>query len=216
MVAGETYELRVGAQPVSPPVGDPESRPVQQRARLELRWLNGEPLYAPVILPLDRRGFPTHAWTGAAPAGTTRAEIRLVQPRGRGDLLAESVSLVRADLLPVPLVFLAEAPGELKVSDLRVAYDLPAPPAPPQLLPQVRVRTQALDPPIAPVARLSLTDLQGIGKARAGRLVEIGIDSIEKLAAAAPEDVARAMRGMGVSAKNAARFIEEARELLRF
>jgi hypothetical protein len=38
------------------------------------------------------------------------------------------VDLARADTVAVPLIFLGEAPGELKLSRLRVAYDMPAPP----------------------------------------------------------------------------------------
>lgn len=135
VVARERYELRVRARPapslttVSQSAGNPEGRAIQQRARLELRWLDDGPLGDPVILPLDGLDFPSHAWAGTVPAGTTRAEVRLVQPRSRGNLLVESVSLERADLVSVPLIFLGEAPGELTVSDLRVTYDLPAPPA---------------------------------------------------------------------------------------
>ena len=32
------------------------------------------------------------------------------------------------ELVDVPLTFLAEAPGQLTVLDLRLTYDLPAPP----------------------------------------------------------------------------------------
>lgn len=223
VIAGETYELRVHARPIPPLLGDQESRPVQQRARLELHWLDDGPLEVPVTQPLDGRDFPTHAWKGAALVGATRAEVRLIQPQGRGDLLIESVSLERADLVPVPLIFLAEAPGELTVSNLRVAYDLPEPPGQPQPPTRATSRVQAMTPgpqpltvvsPVAPVIAAPLTAIPGIGEARARRLAEVGIDSIEKLATAAPEEVARALRKVGVSAKYVARFVEEARRLL--
>jgi hypothetical protein len=129
VVAGESYELRMCARPEFPSADDTAIRLLQQRARLELRWLDDGPLGDPVILPLDGRDFPSHAWAGVAPVGATRAEVRLVQPRSQGNLLVESVSLERADLVSVPLIFLGEAPGELTVSDLRVTYDLPTPPA---------------------------------------------------------------------------------------
>lgn len=61
---------------------------------------------------------------------------------------------------------------------------------------------------------MPLTVIPGIGEARARRLAEAGIDSIEKLATATPEEVARALRKVGVSAKHVARLIEEARRLL--
>lgn len=55
----------------------------------------------------------------------------------------ESVSLERADLVSVPLTFLAETPGEMTVSDLRVAYDLPEPPSQPRLPAPAVARVQA-------------------------------------------------------------------------
>lgn len=129
VVAGECYELQVCAQPLKTSATDPETLPDEQRARLELRWLKNESeIGESVILLLDGRNFPKHAWAGTAPDGVAQAEIRLIQPRGQGDLLVESVSLSRIDMLSVPLIFLAEAPGELKVSDLRVTYDPPGPP----------------------------------------------------------------------------------------
>ena len=105
----------------------------------------------PAILPLDGRDFPTHSWSGTAPKGATQAEVRLVQPHGKGKLVVESVSLSRADLVDVPLTFLAEAPGQLTVSDLRVTYDLPEPPTPLQLPDPVenQGRTLAVARPLA-------------------------------------------------------------------
>ena len=240
VVGGERYELQVCAWPVPPPADDPETQPVQQRARLELHWLTDDDVIGePVILPLDGRDFPIRAWTGTAPDGTTQAEIRLVQPQGRGNLVVESVSLSRADLVSVPLTFLAEAPGELTVSDLRVTYEPSEPPPellPPQPTTRVAPQRRAIapvpqppvepviagpptppvatppGPPATPVAAPPLTTVGGIGEGRAQRLAEIGIDSLERLAAAAPEDVARVLRG--VSVEMAAGFIEEARQLL--
>lgn len=128
IVAGERYELRACARPEFQLDDKAETRPHEQRARLELHWLADGPLGDPIFLPLDGRGFPSYAWAGTAPSGANRAEIRLIQPRSLGSLLVEYVSFERADLVPVPLIFLGEAPGELTVSDLHVTYDLPAPP----------------------------------------------------------------------------------------
>jgi hypothetical protein len=161
IVAGERYEVRVCAHPapslttVSQWAGNPEGQPIQQRARLELRWLDDRLLGDPVILPMDGRGFPSYAWAGTAPAGATRAEIRLIQPRSRGSLLVEYVSLERADLVSVPLIFLGEAPGELTVSDLRVTYDLPEPPE--QALP-VTVAAAEVSPVVTATRPLTLPD----------------------------------------------------------
>ncbi|MGK7949688.1 MAG: hypothetical protein AB4368_13080, partial [Xenococcaceae cyanobacterium] len=63
--------------------------------------------------------------TGTAPDEATQAEIRLIQPKGEGNLVVESVSFSQIDSVSVPLIFLAETPGELTVSDFCVAYDLP-------------------------------------------------------------------------------------------
>ncbi|HAA33601.1 MAG TPA: hypothetical protein DCE56_45085, partial [Cyanobacteria bacterium UBA8553] len=104
---------------------------------------------------------------GNVPDGATAAEIRLIQPKAQGELLVKSVSLSQADVVSVPLIFLSEAPGELTVSELRVAYDLPEPPAPPKpsALPRASrsstLRRQALtlppqqpviEPPVEPIA----------------------------------------------------------------
>jgi predicted flap endonuclease-1-like 5' DNA nuclease len=59
-----------------------------------------------------------------------------------------------------------------------------------------------------------LTAIPGIGEARARRLAEVGIDTIHKLVAARPEDVARALKRSGVSEKHAAGFIERAKQRL--
>jgi len=52
----------------------------------------------------------------------------------------------------------------------------------------------------------------GIGKKRAEKLQEAGINTVEDLAAADPADVAQALRG--VSAENAAILIEHAKTKL--
>ena len=56
-----------------------------------------------------------------------------------------------------------------------------------------------------------LTAISGIGEARTRQLAEIGIDSIEKLAAASPQDVAQ-LRGVDV--EMAAQFIAQAKALV--
>ncbi|PZO51928.1 MAG: hypothetical protein DCF14_08245, partial [Phormidesmis priestleyi] len=129
VVAGAQYQLQVKArtQATATP-RDPQNQPLQNRARLELRWLGQQGvLGAAIVLPLDGPDFPGHAWTGAAPAAAIQVEIGLIQPRGQGDLRVQSVSFLRMDGLSVPLIFLSEAPGELTVSSLRVVYDLPPP-----------------------------------------------------------------------------------------
>jgi hypothetical protein len=129
--AGERLKLIVIARPEAPSASDVEAEHIERRARLELRWLaDGTAKGEPAILPLDGRNFATHSWAGETPAGINGAEIRLIQPHGQGNLLVESVSLQYSELVPVPLLFLSEAPGELTVSDLRVDYDLHEAPQP--------------------------------------------------------------------------------------
>jgi len=218
VVAGDSYEMRVRARPRGPIVGDPEVRPVQERARLEFRWRTDGSLGEPVILLLDGRGFHTQAWAGTAPVRANQAEVRLVQPQGRGNLLVEELSLARTDMVSVPFTFLAEVPGELTVSDLRVAYDLPEPTGP-RRQEMIRAAQQLLVEPLtepAPAAPPPITVIDGIGEKRAERLAAMGIDSMEKLAAATPEIVAPVLGGVpvDVALKLAAQFIEEAKKLL--
>ena len=159
VAAEERYELRVRAWPLSPPADDAETRQLQQRARLELHWLaDDSEVGDPVILPLDGRDFPSHAWAGVAPVGATRAEVRLVQPRSRGSLLVESMWLEQTDLVPVPLIFLGEVPGELTISDLSVTYDLPEPPAPPEQALPVTVAAAEVSPVVTATRPLTLAD----------------------------------------------------------
>lgn len=192
VVAGESYELRVCARPEFPSADDTANRLLQQRARLELRWLDDGLLGNPVILPLDGRGFSSYAWAGTAPSGATRAEIRLIQPRSRGNLLVKSVSLEQADLVSVPLIFLGEAPGELTVSDLRVTYDLPKPPAPPEQALPVTVAAAEVSPVVTATRPLILADaaigiVAGVGERFSGFLNSQRITTIAELAALDPE-----------------------------
>src|SRR5260221_1635643 len=73
--------------------------------------------------------------------------------------------------------------------------------------------TQASQPSQAPAASiLSLTSIPGIGEARANQLKAVGIDSLEKLATATPEDIVQPLKG--VILEVAARFIKEAQQLI--
>lgn len=143
VLADLDYQLQVSARSMS--LADAENRPPEQRPRLELRWITDEgETGKPEILPLDGRDFPLHARTSTAPNGATQAEIRLIQPQGLGDLVVESVSLEQSDLVSVPLIFLAEAPGELVVSNLRVTYDVPILPKSTMLTPRGTTKRLAL------------------------------------------------------------------------
>lgn len=131
VVAGDMYELRVSARPEIPLLGDPSSIPLKQHARLELQWQsNGQPGDV-ITLILDGQTFSQNAWAGTVPAGMNQAAIRLIQPKNSAtppeNLLVTAVTLDHVQLTPVPLIFLSDAPGELTVSKMQVAYDHPAP-----------------------------------------------------------------------------------------
>ncbi len=269
--------------------------------RIELRWFKADqsPAGLPVVLEIPPTGFDSALASGASPAEATEAELRLVAPGGTA-LEIKHVSLRFSTFTPVPVTFVAQAPGELTVSNWRVLFEqteAAAPripqkglctPTPPGRQPgetsndccfcpccetertmveitsmETRSGRPALvghcancgsdlvrfggprdsgarpftprpltanrpivQPTTTPrrttagrnrldvdvAATPSLTNISGIGNARARRLAEIGIDSIEKLAAAAPEEVATALNG--ISASTAAEFIQRAKQLL--
>ncbi|HZI67521.1 MAG TPA: helix-hairpin-helix domain-containing protein, partial [Thermoanaerobaculia bacterium] len=248
--------------------------------RIELHYLtaNGPPAAATIVVNLSPEDSHVPAG-GTVPDQATRAEVHLVLP-ARTAIGVRSMSLQLSKLATVPIAFIAEAPGELKVSELRVAYDrvpVPPPPVPPEglrpptpadqaageepdrdsycghcgtrnslkntgvsrspagrptivgdcrncgaqivslggrpVMPHEVERsfpaTRAFFPKPIPTA---LTSIVGIGAARERGLIRAGIDSLGKLAAARPADVARAM--IGVGARNAPHFIAEARKLV--
>jgi len=59
---------------------------------------------------------------------------------------------------------------------------------------------------------LQLTDIRGIGQARAKQLAEIGIDSVEKLSIATPASIARIKF---ITPAVASQLVEQAKDLLR-
>ena len=237
--AGKIYQLMIQAPWTPASNDDPAKLPVQQRARLELRWLDGaaQPLGSLLTLPLDIRRFSVVAWSSVAPSGANRAEVRLIQPRGRGNLIVESVSLTQIDQVDVPLIFLAETPGELKLSNLRVTYDLPEEQDlldafTSQLASDAPIVRPPIVRPISPTTTLPpITAIGGIGEARARGLAALGLGTIDKLAAADPEAIAQALSGVtlklaaadpeaiaqalsGVTLKMASDFVDEAQRIL--
>jgi len=127
VTAGRTYTLethlamRYGVTGVSS--GHPQ---------LELHWLDasGADAAEPVIQVAEEHSATPVPHDVTAP--TAQAELRLVIPPGV-DLGVWSIDLREQVRLAVPVTFLAEAPGELTVTDAHVAYELaePAPPAVP-------------------------------------------------------------------------------------
>ncbi len=101
--------------------------------RIELRWLkaDGSPAGSPTSLEIFPTGFKSSAASGTTPADSTQAEIHLVVALGTS-LQMQQVSLRFSSPTTVPVTFLAQAPGELKVSNWQVAFEQ-AEAAPPRL-----------------------------------------------------------------------------------
>jgi DNA-binding beta-propeller fold protein YncE len=248
-----------------------------ENLRVEVRWLNAErtPTGSPAVIEVLADGLASSVGSGTTPKDATQAEIHLIVP-GRTTQVVKCVSLRFSKQTIVPLTFRAESPGELTVSDVRVAFEQVEPTPPPipdrglciptspgcepgkgsgdscfchqcetdktmvdkkpvvtsssrpgvtgkcdtcgtKLLRMGGARVPGAEPfsavgrsavlqprvivsavatrrtlvSAAARAPASLTDIPGIGEARARQLSEIGIDSVEKLAAATPETVAK-------------------------
>jgi DNA-binding beta-propeller fold protein YncE len=270
-----------------------QGRPVplgaaQARPRVELRWQKGDGslIGTPAQFQIAGDGFPRYRAAGVTPAGTARVAISLIAPAGT-ELEIDSVSLETPQTVPVPLTFISQGPGELRVSKSQVTYDVvPVPPppvpsgglatpTPPDGTPgeqpctaycpcckDERTITQA-QPRISPAGRpllvglcpvcgselvrpgglksaeaqpwpvrllaahgtsrapgrprsipstIPLTALRSLEKDRAGQLSRIGIDSVEKLAAASPEDVSKSAHQ--TSPEQAGSLIAEAKKFL--
>ncbi|HYH81288.1 MAG TPA: hypothetical protein VEX86_15900, partial [Longimicrobium sp.] len=106
--------------------------PEGEAPTLRVRWMDGagRETGAAAVHPLLPDDFPVHALRLEPPPGTTRAGVALVVP-ARAGLLARSLSVLAAPEVEVPLRFIAQAPGELTVTEARVVYDLGAGPAVP-------------------------------------------------------------------------------------
>jgi hypothetical protein len=104
--------------------------PAGLEPRLELSFLDeaGQPLGAPLSAGIGAQGSDRMVRGGDSPAGAAAALVRLVVPPG-ASLLAQRVALEAILMVAVPLNFIAQAPGELSLTDLQVVYDqAPAPP----------------------------------------------------------------------------------------
>ncbi len=105
--------------------GSAASQESKECARLELQWLaQGTAVGEPLALALGRRDFPDHIWIVTAPEEATQVTVRLVRLTETVDLSLESISFKRMETVSLPLTFVAEAPGELTVSGMKIAYDL--------------------------------------------------------------------------------------------
>ncbi len=114
--AGATYELELRAA-VS---GEPAL------ARLVFADDRGVAVGDAVEVPLDPLDLDLHGAVGQVPAGAVEAELRLELPVG-ASLRLTAASLAIGRPLEVGLVFTAEAPGDLTVTDVGVVLTEPVP-----------------------------------------------------------------------------------------
>jgi hypothetical protein len=281
--------------------GQAVKQPEQDFIQLELRWLkeDNSPAGVDTVQSIGLTSFDRYLVEGTVPDQAAQVEVRLVVP-ARATLEVGRISLRTVEFTTIPITFLAQAPGELRVSQAQVTYDLVRPPLPsvpsaglctptpsgqesgarpenhcfcscceterplrdttpavtpagrpavvgvcrvcdtglvrlggplvgdaqPISLPRLPVHPHIVlpstihpsltVPPLTSTVEVAamppVTVISGIGQQRARRLEESGIDSIQKLATAAPQDVARLL--LGVSVEMAVRFIEDARRLL--
>lgn len=99
---------------------------------IEAVWQDaaGAALGAPPIVALDGPAFGLQpAVIGTPPAGASAVRVRVRLPAGSA-LRLEGLEALPRPAVSVPVGFVAQSPGELHVSNARIAYDLRPPPAP--------------------------------------------------------------------------------------
>jgi hypothetical protein len=109
-----------------------------------LEWLdeNGDPLPSFTEVAVTPDASDRSERRGTSPASAKRARVTLELPRG-STLELEAVALEPIFVTTIPISFVAQAPGDVTVSDVRVAYEKSRPPPPP-------VPTGGLCPPSLP------------------------------------------------------------------
>ncbi|HET9179983.1 MAG TPA: carboxypeptidase regulatory-like domain-containing protein [Terriglobia bacterium] len=265
--------------------------------RLELHWLKDDSSETgtPASQDILPASFDSRPLAGKVPDGAAKAALHLHLPSGAA-LVVDQISLQVPQTTAVPVSFVAQSPGELRISGAQVTYDIapaapppvpatglcpPTPPsdataakpsadcycsccqgpvqmakpfqaktpagrpmtvgecpdcgetvvrgggipAPSALPAPIRVVTVTPHPtsvtPLPPLAASAttlkikppaLTDVEGIGPARAQQLSQVGIKSVQDLAAAEPVRVAVALRG--VTVESARVLVTHAQKLL--
>jgi DNA-binding beta-propeller fold protein YncE len=279
-------------------IGHAVAAAADESPRLELHWLKNDSSETGTptgqdILPMS---FDSRLMAGKVPDGAAKAALHLRLPSGAA-LVVDEVSLRVPQTTAVPVSFVAQSPGELRISGAQVTYDIapagpppvPAtglcPPTPPpdaaedkpsadcycpccQGPVQMATPSQVMTPsgrpmtvgqcpecgetvvrgggktatsdqpaplrvvtiaphptplallpspaasPAKSTARpLALTDVQGIGPARAQQLSRVGIRSVQDLAAAEPAHVAVALQG--VTLESAKILVDHARKIMQ-
>ena len=82
------------------------------------------------VFEIQPQDFDHLAGGDTVPKDTTRAEVHVVVPSGTS-LTISQLSVESLQTTAVPVSFIAQSPGELTISDLRVGYEKTAPPNPP-------------------------------------------------------------------------------------
>lgn len=92
--------------------------------RIDVRWIksDGAATGSPTVIEIDSGSSSFLVASGSAPDDAAHAEIHLTIPAG-STLEVKRTSLRFSALTIVPISFIAEAPGELTVSDVRVAFE---------------------------------------------------------------------------------------------
>jgi DNA-binding beta-propeller fold protein YncE len=102
---------------------------------IRVEWLgaNNEDLGSTLDVSLAPNSSNREERRGASPAGTQQAVLSLNMPPGAG-MSVRQISLNIVEVIPVPISFVAQAPGDLVISDVRVVYEM-APSSPPGIPP---------------------------------------------------------------------------------
>jgi hypothetical protein len=110
-------------------LGGSSTRQSLQNPSIELHWLGnkGAPAGPATVLEIQPQDFDHVAGGDTVPDGTTQAEVHLVAPTGTSLTVAQ-LSVRSVQTTTVPISFIAQSPGELTISDLRVAHERVAPP----------------------------------------------------------------------------------------
>jgi len=161
-----------------------ESATPAQNAQVTLMLLkaDGSPAVSPTPLSVPAVGFGRYLAAGAFDPQAAQAAINLKVPSGMV-LEIDQVSLKALQSFPVPVTFVAEAPGELRISTPVVTYNripVPPPPVPAQGLaaptpPGQKPGSQPIERTYCPCCRTQQTMLTPRTKVTpAGRPVLVG------------------------------------------
>jgi hypothetical protein len=136
VTAGQNFTLIFVGQATVPSGGT--------NPQLQVRWLDdkGAAVGTAVSEDIAPATFDSHPLAGQVPSGASQAEVHISLPTGAA-LAVQEVAIRQPKTVSVPVSFVAQSPGQLRVSGAQVAYDT-APPSPPA------VPASGLCPPTPP------------------------------------------------------------------